>query len=137
MATGGLTKGKSHAEGGIPMTVKDTGQNIEVEGGEIIINKKSVADPQKHSFDGEKLTKCEIASKINEADGNGVKIDCDSVEGKKYKFEQGGKTEELSEIFDDYYKKGGNIIELKNGLGYDKSNLPQIRSGKKGIFQNT
>ena len=56
MATGGLTKGKSHAEGGIPMTVKDTGQNIEVEGGEIIINKKSVADPQKHSFDGEKLT---------------------------------------------------------------------------------
>ena len=134
MATGGLTKGKSHAEGGIPMTVKDTGQNIEVEGGEIIINKKSVADPQKHSFDGEKLTKCEIASKINEADGNGVKIDCDSVEGKKYKFEQGGKTEELSEIFDDYYKKGGNIIELKNGLGYDKSILPQIRSGKKRDF---
>ena len=41
-ATGGLTEGKSHKEGGIPMKVKSTGQNIEVEGGEGIINKKSM-----------------------------------------------------------------------------------------------
>ena len=91
MAIGGLTKGKSHAEGGIPMKVKSTGQNIEVEGGEVIINKKSVSDTKKHTFDGQKLTKCEIASKINEADGNGVKLDCDSVVGKKYKYQEGGK----------------------------------------------
>ena len=44
MATGGITEGKSHKEGGIPLKVKSTGQNIEVEGGEIIINKKSVSD---------------------------------------------------------------------------------------------
>ena len=90
MATGGLTKGKSHAEGGIKKIVKSTGQQIEVEGGEIIINKKNVADTKLHNFDGEKLTKCEIASKINEANGNGVKIDCGSVAGKKYKYDEGG-----------------------------------------------
>ena len=38
-AKGGFTKGPSHADGGIPMTVKSTGQKIEVEGGEAIINK--------------------------------------------------------------------------------------------------
>lgn len=138
MATGGLTKGKSHAEGGIPMTVKDTGQNIEVEGGEIIINKKSVADNKKHTFDGEQLTKCEVASKINEDNNNGVKIDCDSVEGKKYKHEKGGKLQgqELDQVFDDYFRRGGktNIITLKNGLGYDKNDLPQIRTESKPLF---
>ena len=97
MGNGGLTKGKSHAEGGIPMKVKNTGQNIEVEGGEIIINKKNVADTKKHSFDGEQLTKCEIASKINEANGNGVKIDCGSVAGKKYKYDEGGQISEMLE----------------------------------------
>jgi antirestriction protein len=93
-AKGGLTKGKSHKEGGIPMRVKSTGQNIEVEGGEIIINKYSSADKKKHNFDGEQLTKCEIASKINEADDNGVKIDCDTIVGKKYKYNTGGKIKE-------------------------------------------
>lgn len=136
MATGGLTKGKSHAEGGIPMKVKSTGQNIEVEGGEVIINKKSVSDTKKHTFDGQQLTKCEIASKINEADGNGVKLDCDSVEGKKYKYQEGGKTQQLDEVFDDYYKRGGNLnfIYPKNSLGYEKKDLPQIRTGSKGLF---
>jgi len=97
MATGGLTKGKSHAEGGIKKIVKSTGQQIEVEGGEIIINKKNVADTKLHNFDGEKLTKCEIASKINEANGNGVKIDCGSVAGKKYKYDEGGMIVEKEE----------------------------------------
>ena len=136
MATGGLTVGKSHAEGGIPMTVKDTGQKIEVEGGEIIINKKSASDTKKHTFDGQKLTKCEIASKINESDGNGVKIDCDSIEGKKYKFKRGGKTQQLNELFEDYYKRGGfvNFIYPKDSLGFEKHELPQIRTGAKGMF---
>ena len=114
MATGGLTKGKSHAEGGIPMKVKSTGQNIEVEGGEIIINKKSVADTKKHSFDGKQLTKCEIASEINKADGNGVEIDCDSVEGKKYKYAKGGtimSAKMQSKLFDE---KGERKIDEKS-----------------------
>ena len=109
VAKGGLTKGKSHKEGGIPMVVKDTGQNIEVEGGEIIINKYSSADTKKHDFDGQKLTKCEIASKINSADGKGVKIDCDDIVGKKYKYADGGR------------------IPLSRSLGIERQNLPQVR----------
>ena len=129
MAKGGLTKGKSHAEGGIPMKVKNTGQNIEVEGGEIIINKKSVADTKKHSFDGQQLTKCEIASKINEADGNGVKIDCDSVEGKKYKFEKGGTimSDKMQSILFD--EKGERKIDDKSISELTKyiNTLPQTK----------
>ena len=41
-AKGGITKGKSHAEGGIPMVVKSTGQKVELEGGEGVINKKNM-----------------------------------------------------------------------------------------------
>ena len=129
MAKGGLTKGKSHAEGGIPMKVKNTGQNIEVEGGEIIINKKSVADTKKHSFDGQQLTKCEIASKINEADGNGVKIDCESVEGKKYKFEKGGTimSDKMQSILFD--EKGERKIDDKSISELTKyiNTLPQTK----------
>ena len=40
---GGLFVGKSHEDGGIPAIVTDTGQPIEVEGGEAIINKKATA----------------------------------------------------------------------------------------------
>ena len=71
-AKGGFTKGPSHADGGIPMTVKSTGQKIEVEGGEAIINKKSMSDNRKYKVEG---TPREIASAINEIDGNGVSFD--------------------------------------------------------------
>ena len=54
-AKGGITKGKSHAEGGIPMVVKSTGQKVELEGGEGVINKKNMADTKKHEFEGKML----------------------------------------------------------------------------------
>lgn len=44
---GGLAKGPSHAEGGIPLVVEDTGQHIEIEGDEFV-------------FDGEVLNKTEV-----------------------------------------------------------------------------
>ena len=90
-AKGGITEGKSHAEGGIPMEVSSTGQKVELEGGEGVINKKNMADTKKHEFEGKMLTKCEIASEINSDGGNGVDIDCDGITGKKYKHEDGGK----------------------------------------------
>ena len=76
MAKGGLTKGKSHAKGGIKMTVKDTGQQIEVEGGEGIINKYVMTSDKKISYKGKKATPCEIASDLNQQTGNGVSFDC-------------------------------------------------------------
>ena len=54
MAKGGLTNGPSHARGGIKMTVKDTGQQIEVEGGEGIINKHVMSSDKKVSYKGKK-----------------------------------------------------------------------------------
>tara|TARA_B100001057_G_C22869751_1_gene958208 strand:- start:1618 stop:4941 length:3324 start_codon:yes stop_codon:yes gene_type:complete len=136
MEKGGLFVGKSHAEGGIPVKVKSTGQDIEVEGGEIIINKRNSASANKNTFNGKEMTNCEVLSEINEQGGNGVKIDCDSIEGKKYKMEKGGKTSELDEVFEDYFNKGGNVkmIVLEDSLGFDKKDLPQIRTKDKELF---
>tara|TARA_R110000824_G_scaffold149827_5_gene320172 strand:- start:851 stop:1438 length:588 start_codon:yes stop_codon:yes gene_type:complete len=69
---GGFTEGPSHADGGIPMTVKSTGQKIEVEGGEGIINKHSMADNRQYTVQG---TPKQIASAINEIDGKGISFD--------------------------------------------------------------
>tara|TARA_R110000851_G_scaffold243823_3_gene396589 strand:- start:7211 stop:9001 length:1791 start_codon:yes stop_codon:yes gene_type:complete len=104
MATGGITKGKSHAEGGIPMEVSSTGQKVELEGGEGVINKKNMSDKTLHDYEGKKLTKCEIASEINSDGGNGVQIDCDGIVGKKYKHEEGGKVSKMK------YNSLGNVF---------------------------
>lgn len=89
-ANGGITKGKSHKEGGIPMVVKSTGQHVELEGGEGVINKRNMSSEKTYKFEGKELTTCEIASEINKANGNGVEIDCESVVGKKYAYGDGG-----------------------------------------------
>ena len=125
-ATGGITEGKSHKEGGIPMVVKSTGQHVELEGGEGVINKKNMASTKTYQFQGKKMTACEIASAINSADGNGVQIECDDVVGKKYEYGTGG----FVDLFEDYenipayvrtmlneYEEAledGDIKELKN-----------------------
>lgn len=72
MAVGGLTEGPSHKEGGIPMTVKSTGQKVELEGGEQIINTKNTASKKRYIIT-KPLTPKQIGSCINELDGNGVK----------------------------------------------------------------
>jgi ppGpp synthetase/RelA/SpoT-type nucleotidyltranferase len=87
---GGITKGKSHKEGGIPMVVESTGQKVELEGGEGVTNKTNMADDTKYEFQGKQMTTCEITSALNSANGNGVQIDCDDVTGKKYAYEDGG-----------------------------------------------
>ena len=141
---GGLTKGKSHAEGGIKMRVESTGQKIEVEGGEVIVNKKNVADETTLEFEGEQKTTCEILSDLNSRNDNGVTLECDSVEGKKYKHKEGGKLPKLNmennsdydtyldnkriDLFAEYGMKIANIINLENSLGISRENMPQIRS---------
>jgi hypothetical protein len=59
---GGLFVGKSHEKGGIPAIVVDTGQPIEVEGGEAIINKEATKKYWKE------------LSEINQSAGNGNPI---------------------------------------------------------------
>lgn len=116
-AKGGITEGKSHAEGGIPMVVKSTGQQVELEGGEGVINKRNMASTKTFEFEGKEKTICEIASEINSTDGNGVQIDCDNVTGKKYKYAKGGKilNEYQEEQFQEWLKDG-NVIEREKGV---------------------
>ena len=77
-ANGGLAYGNSHDKGGMPLTVKSTGQNIEIEGGEGVVNKRSMQSSKKIDFQGQKMTPCEAVSKINEM-GGGVKFKCADV----------------------------------------------------------
>ena len=103
-AKGGFTIGPSHAEGGIPMTVKSTGQKIEVEGGEGIINKRSMADERKFRVEG---TPKQIASAINEIDGNGVSFDSGA---KITKLEYGGEI--LKPYLSDRYLENRNRYDF-------------------------
>ena len=103
-AKGGFTIGPSHAEGGIPMTVKSTGQKIEVEGGEGIINKRSMADDRKFRVEG---TPKQIASAINEIDGNGVSFDSGA---KITKLEYGGEI--LKPYLSDRYLENRNRYDF-------------------------
>jgi hypothetical protein len=75
---GGLAYGNSHDKGGMPMKVKSTGQNIEIEGGEGVVNKRSMQSAKKVEFQGQKMTPCEAVSKINQM-GGGVKFKCEEV----------------------------------------------------------
>jgi hypothetical protein len=116
-AKGGITKGKSHKEGGIPMVVKSTGQQVELEGGEGVINKRNMSSEKKFEFEGQEKTICEIASEINSADGNGVQIDCDNVTGKKYEYATGGKilNEDEEESFKEWMDDG-NVVEFETDV---------------------
>ena len=82
LALGGLAEGPPHSEGGIPLVVKSTGQNIEIEGGELVVNKFSSSETEKFDFEGKKLTPCEIVSELNSMDNNGVQIDCNKIVGR-------------------------------------------------------
>jgi hypothetical protein len=75
---GGLSYGNSHAKGGIPLLNKGTNSKIEIEGGEGVINRRSMQMTDKMEFQGEKLTPCQIISKINQK-GGGVKFKCSDV----------------------------------------------------------
>jgi ppGpp synthetase/RelA/SpoT-type nucleotidyltranferase len=138
----GITKGKSHKEGGIPMKVRSTGQEIEMEGGELVTNKTNSADPTKFEFEGKQLTTCEITSILNSRNNNGVKIDCDSIVGKKYEYKGGGKIYDKANVMhpvnskiknklkDDFNVtfKPKNIFYPKQSLGLKRNQMPQIRS---------
>jgi GNAT superfamily N-acetyltransferase len=81
---GGLLKGKAHYDsngnplGGIKAVVTDQGgKPIEVEGNEVIINKKTVASEKVLTIKG---TPKEILSTLNQMDGNGVAIGDEEAE---------------------------------------------------------
>jgi hypothetical protein len=73
MAKGGLLDGPSHNEGGIKKTIKSTKTDVELEGGEAVINKNTVKSQKTYEFEGEQKKPIEILSELNQ-DGGGVPI---------------------------------------------------------------
>lgn len=125
---GGLFVGDSHAEGGIPAIVTDTGQPIEVEGGEAIINKKATA------------LHWEELSKINQSAGGGVPIpppdDADKV---LEKYSKGGKiTNKEKKVVFDKWKKLVNMTFTELSRYYHskegkESGLSEAEAKEQGI----
>ena len=125
-AKGGVTKGPSHEKGGIKFRVKSTGQMVELEGGEGVINKAVMSSGAKVKLNGQELSPCEAASKLNQMQGGGVPFDCE-------KFQRGGivqyydtavspiypsSVNSLSEAYDDveYLQMGGALVFAKGGV---------------------
>lgn len=122
---GGMLKGKSHYDsegnsiGGIKAVVTDQGGTpVELEGNEVIINKKTVQSDKVLTVKG---TPKEILSTLNQMDGNGVAIG-----------------DEDAEILDKY-KTGGELIKRADG-SYSRRGLwdnirDNVGSGRKPTKQ--
>lgn len=67
-ALGGVVRGKAHSQGGEHFIVRSTGQHVELEGGEAVINRRSMASRDIISATG---TPAQIASVINAHKGYG------------------------------------------------------------------
>ena len=52
MERGGLVVGPSHAEGGVPFVIEDTGKHVEMEGDEAVIPRELSEDQSEHTFTG-------------------------------------------------------------------------------------
>ena len=113
---GGTLKGRSHSQGGIKAVVTDNGKPVELEGEELIVNKKTATSSKKHIFDGKLKTPKQIISDLNVEEG-GVPM----------------------------YKSGGTVYKLGGKLGREYSTkelakihgvsnkfiIAQIRIGEK------
>lgn len=120
---GGLLVGKSHADGGMPAIVVDTGQPIEVEGGEVIINKEASKKYWKE------------LSKINQSAGNGVPIPPPAdFSGDVSQYNRGGKISlsdlkigtkmelEHSDTIRKYMKNGLTVEQVARSIAKDHLN---------------
>lgn len=112
--SGGITYGASHKEGGIPVKNASTGEMLEVEGGEGIVNKRSMASDKMVKMNGKQMTICEAVSHLNQMEG-GVKFSCDDVKHKQFieemelggELERGKRTEKehIATLMDIYNRK--------------------------------
>ena len=109
--SGGITYGASHDNGGIPVKNASTGEMLEVEGGEGIVNKRSMASDKMVKLNGKDMSICEAVSKLNEMEG-GVKFSCEDVEHSQFieemalggELERGTRTEkEHIKVLQDLY----------------------------------
>lgn len=120
---GGIVVGKSHSESdengtGERFIVESTGQLVELEGGEIVINADSMSSDKKYDFEGKQMTAREIASELNHRYGGvkfdeGGKVPCGC--GNKYYY--GG---ELPSATLDSLSGGEGVINYKTSQSSNK-----------------
>ena len=131
---GGYLVGRRHSNGGIKAINKSTGQPLEMEGGEVVITRDAVSDPETRSFNGKMMTNREILSAINQSGGGvafeeggevpeSMHFDMDS------EFEYGGATmcgcdiaQQMSKSYSTYkFEEGGEIINLSGDYDFRKT----------------
>ena len=94
---GGYLVGRSHKDGGIKGVNVDTGDPIEVEGGEVVITKPAVESNKYYTLNGKKMKPKEILSKLNSDHGGVAFAQGGQVGGKKFLL--GGINDVLTEKF--------------------------------------
>lgn len=116
---GGYLVGRSHKEGGIKGVNVDTGEPIEVEGGEVVITKPAVDSNKHYTLNGKKMKPKEILSKLNSDHGGVAFAKGGKVGGKKYLM--GGVSDEnIRDFFDDRMRNPPFVIRSANDdLDYD------------------
>lgn len=119
---GGTLKGKPHSKGGIKAVVTDTDQPVELEGGEVIINKKA---SKKHWRE---------LSRINQSAGGGVPILPPSES-----YAKGGVITYRHKYNLKYgYNKNDshNLRQVAKDTGYSLKGLQQIYNKGIGAYKN-
>jgi hypothetical protein len=113
---GGYLVGRSHKNGGIKGVNVDTGDPIEVEGGEVVITKPAVESNKYYTLNGKKMKPKEILSKLN-SDHGGVA------------FAQGGK------VGGDKYLMGGVSDDNRRRYFYERNSNPpfMVRSSNDDL----
>ena len=69
---GGILEGNSHEKGGIKARVRETGEIIEVEDNEVLLNERNMELKDNYYCQG---TPRGIASALNKIEGNGINFD--------------------------------------------------------------
>lgn len=109
---GGYLVGKPHSEGGIKGINVDTGEPIEVEGGEVVITKPAVQSKEVYMFEGKEMTPKEILSKLN-SDHGGVA------------FEKGG------EVGEELYARGGGTRTRRTAAPSFEAEIEAVKKEDK------
>jgi hypothetical protein len=109
---GGYLVGRSHKEGGIKGVNVDTGDPIEVEGGEVVITKPAVDSNKYYTLDGKKMKPKDILSKLNSDHGGVAFAEGGKVGSRKYLL--GGMTNDEKKDFTEARYAGKSIIIAQN-----------------------
>jgi 8-oxo-dGTP pyrophosphatase MutT (NUDIX family) len=133
---GGIVVGKRHSESdengtGERFFVESTGQLVELEGGEIVINSNSMMNDKLYNFEGKKMTAREIASELNHRYGgvrfnSGGKISCGCN-----KFYYGG---ELPSATLESLSGGEGVINFKTSQSKNKYKFQGINMTPRQIL---